>query len=114
MPDLASLLHVDTVDHDELFDVLAQTFSSATHAEDGSIVYPSNGEPAVRVTAKNDRITSIEAGPALTATATEQLARAVENELLADHGSSVYTKFLFAARPVTGCHRHEALQILPA
>jgi hypothetical protein len=110
-------LHIGEVDDRELEAVLGHCFPHARSTEHpGTIVHCNSAEEVAIVVryAREGRIDSIEAGPALDASTLNDLVSLVETELL--NRRDTYTKrdVLFAALPVTGYLRHgDDWQILP-
>jgi hypothetical protein len=104
----------DRIDHGELQHVIGRHFPSGSQPGIREVVYPGEAKYAIKLKfSKDDTLTSIEAGPLLTAALEATLIRAI-NDALVDIGPKVFRQVLFADHKLTGCWRYkDRFQVIP-
>jgi hypothetical protein len=111
---LWDLFSADRIDQADLQGIIQRQFPSASQLAKREVIFPSDEPHAIKLRfAKDDRLTQIEAGPALTK---ECLAAIVSDiaTALTDIEPRVFRHLLFAAHKLTGTWRYrDAFQLTP-
>ncbi len=117
MRSVARQLHVEKVEADELAIVLGQYFPRGSCEQDTSSILhlTAEGELALVVEyTKRGRITDVKAAPSVTAGLLDEIAAAVDAEILGERGTFVRREVLFSLSPVRRYYRHrDSWQIIP-
>lgn len=102
---LEAQLHAAEISAWELRVVLAGHFRRIQDIDDHTLAYLRDGEVALLTRYADDRVISVQAGPALTEDDVDALQSAVEFGALTDAGRRVRREILFAIVPVEGSWR---------
>lgn len=104
----------DRVDHADLQHIIQRHFRSGSQPAKRVVIYPGDEPHAIKLRfAKDDRLTHIEAGPALTPETEAAIIRAITDALTPTE-PRVVRQVLFAAHKLTGCWRYkDRFQLTP-
>ncbi len=105
----------DRVDHRELQQLIARRFPSGSQAGRHEIVYPGDGEYAIKlVFTEHDRLRAIEPGPSLTPALEHSIATTITDALLTTAEHRIIRRVLFAHHKLAGYWRYkDQFQVLP-
>jgi len=104
----------DQVDHADLQHIIQPHFRSGSQPGEREVVYPGEEPHAIKLRfAKDDRLTDITAGPALTSDCEAAIVGAINDALTSD-GPRVFRHVLFAGHKLTGSWRYkDNFQVTP-